>query len=160
MIVIIIGFIITICSIYLVGYLNKEKPNYSFSFEDTLDVHKVPIVSFEHNGKTVNFIIDSGASQSLINTKSIKQFDYKLIENASSSVYGVDGNRVKAALAHVELTKEKHKFKEVFQIMSIPGLDNMNQKSDIEIHGILGSSFLKRYQFLINYKHLRATTNG
>ena len=154
------GFIVTILSIFLAGYLNREKPDYVFSFEDTMGVHKIPIVSFEHEGKVVNFVIDSGASHSIINTSSLQIFDYKPIENASAKVYGIDGNRIQTTMARVELTKNSHTFMDVFQIMPVPALDRMNEKEGLEVHGILGSKFLKKYQFLINYKHLEATTNG
>lgn len=142
------------------GYLNREKPNYVFSFEDTMDIHKIPIVSFEHKGNIVNFVIDSGASHSIINTNSLQTFDYKPIENASAKVYGIDGNRIQTTMAHVELIKNNYKFIDVFQIMPVPALDIMKTKKGLEVHGILGSRFLKKYQFLINYKHLKATTNG
>lgn len=160
MLITIIGFIVTILSIYLVGYLNREKPDYVFSFEDTMGIHKIPIVSFEHKGNIVNFVIDSGASHSIINTNSLQIFDYKPIENASAKVYGIDGNRIQTSMAHVELTKKDHKFTDVFQIMPVPALDRIKVKEGLEVHGILGSKFLKKYQFLINYKHLKATTNG
>ena len=160
MVITLIGFAITIFSIYLVGYLNREKPDYVFSFEDTMGAHKVPIVSFEHKGKVVNFVIDSGASHSIINTSSIDKFEYTLLENAGGKVYGIDGNAVQTRLANIEITKNGHVFRDIFQVLSVPGLDKINKKNGVEVHGILGSEFLKRYQFLINYKHLRAYTNG
>ena len=159
MVVTLIGFAITIFSIYLVGWLNRAKPDYVFSFEDTMGVHKIPIVSFEHNGKIVNFVIDSGASHSVINVSSIDEFQYKLLESAGG-VYGIDGKMVQTRLASIELTKNGHVFQDIFQVLPVPGLDKIKEKENLEVHGILGSQFLKKYQFLINYKHLRAYTNG
>lgn len=160
MVITLVGFAITIFSIYLVGHLNRVKPDYVFSFKDTMDTHKIPIVSFEHDGKIVNFVIDSGASHSIINTSSIGEFRYKLLENAGGKVYGIDGNTVKTRLASVELTKNGHVFQDIFQVMPVPGLDSIKEKENLEVYGILGSQFLKKYQFLINYKHLKAYTNG
>jgi hypothetical protein len=155
-----VGFAVTIFSIYLVGYLNRPKPDYVFSFEDTMGIHKVPVVSFEHDGQIVNFIIDSGASHSILNISSIDTFDGELLENAGGKVYGIDGNSVNTRLAKVEITKNGHAFQDVFQILAVPGIDKMNAQNGVEVHGILGSTFLKRYQFVINYKYLKAYTNG
>lgn len=155
-----VGFAVTIFSIYLVGYLSRQKPDYVFSFEDTMGTHRVPVVSFEHNGQTVNFIIDSGATHSVINISSVDKFEGELLENAEGTMYGIDGNIVNTRLANVEITKNGHAFQDVFQILPIPGIDMMSAQNGIEVHGILGSSFLKKYQFIINYKHLKAFTNG
>jgi hypothetical protein len=155
-----VGFAVTILSIYLVGYLNRPKPDYVFSFEDTMGIHKVPVVSFEHNGQTVNFIIDSGAAHSVLNISSIDSFKGELLENTGGAVYGIDGNLVNTRLARIEIMKNGHTFQDIFQILAIPGIDKMNAQNGIEVHGILGSTFLKKYQFIINYKHLRAYTNG
>lgn len=155
-----VGFAVTIFSIYLVGYLNRQKPDYVFSFEDTMGIHKVPVVSFEHNGQIVNFIIDSGASHSVINISSVDKFEGELLKDAEGSVYGIDGNMINTRLAKVEITKNGHAFQDVFQILAIPGIDKMSAQNGIEVHGILGSAFLKKYQFVINYKLLRAYTNG
>lgn len=154
-----IGFVITIISIYLAGYIYKDKPAYTFSFEDSITLCKLPIVSFEHNGKTVNFLIDSGASHCIINSNSISIFNHKLVKT-DSHVYGLDGNRFKTNLAFIELTKNGRTFQDTFQVLPVPGLENIKKSFNVEVHGILGNTFLKKYQFLINYKHLIATTNG
>lgn len=160
MIVITIGFIITIFSIWLAWYLSKDKPDYVFSFEDTMGIHKVPVISFEHKGKIVNFIIDSGASHSVINKSSLNEFDFRLIENVEGKVYGVEGNAIETNLAYITLEKNGHKFQDIFQVMEVPGLSKIKKDHNVEIHGFLGSQFLKKYQFLINYRHLNAYTNG
>src|SRR5574344_233030 len=139
-----VGFAVTIFSIYLVGYLNKPKPDYVFSFEDTMGIHKVPVVSFEHDGQIVNFIIDSGASHSILNISSIDKFDGELLENAGGKVYGIDGNSVNTRLAKVEITKNGHAFQDVFQILAVPGIDKMNAQNRVPVQGILGSTSLKR----------------
>lgn len=159
--IILIGFLVTIICIFVAGYIYKEKYGYMFSFEDTIGIVKVPVVSFEHNGKTVNFIIDSGASHSIIDSACIDEFEYKPIESANStSVRGINGDKVKTALAYVELTSEGHTFSDVFQVCPVPTLKWQEEKYGIHISGLLGSQFLKKYRFLINYKHLNAYTNG
>lgn len=160
MVIIILGFAITIFSIYYVRYIEWKKPDYVFSFEDTMGTRKVPVVSFRHNNETVNFIIDSGASHSIINYSSIDKFNYTLIEDTNGTVYGLDGNKIQTKIVSVEITKNGHVFNDLFQVLPVPGIDKVNSTEGIEIHGLLGSEFLKKYQFLINFKSLKAYTNG
>jgi hypothetical protein len=158
-VVVIVGFILTISCIFLTAYL-INKANYTFPFEESMDTVKLPIISFEHKGKIVNFIIDSGATHSIIEKDYIEDFDYLTATNAKGYVRGINGERVETALARVELVKDGHTFSDVFQVLPVPTLKMQEQKHGIKIHGLLGSQFLRKYRFLINYKHLNAYTNG
>lgn len=154
--IMIIGFVITIISIYITHPRNK-KPIYSFSFEGTIGATKVPVVSFMHKGKIVNFVVDSGASNSLIYSEYIELFDYKTIENVSSNVCGIDGNRIKAAIARIELTRNNIVFSDDFQVVNIPGLDKLKSMGVV---GILGTSFFRKYNFVIDFVDLKLYSNG
>ena len=155
-IIIIIGFLITIFSIYYARYIEIGKPDYVFTFENTMGTYKVPIVSFNHNGKTVNFIIDSGSTHSIINSSSLDVFDYAQLENTQGSVFGIDGNKISTDLVTVIINKNNKDFSDVFQVLPIPGIDKLNKTEGIEVHGLLGSTFLKKYKFHIDYKRLEA----
>ena len=157
-IVITIMVALTIIS-YTVVYLYYKRCRFKFPFKDTMGEVGLPIVSFEHNGKSFNFLIDSGADASVINTSSLVEFDYIKLEG-NRDVYGIDGNPVQVSYVGIKLYSQNHKFVEAFQVLNVPGLDNIEQAHNIRVVGILGSAFLKRYGFLIDYKQLKAYTNG
>ena len=156
MLIIILGFIITILCIFYSRYIDIEKPDYVFTFENTMGSYKVPIVSFNHNGKTVNFIIDSGSTHSIINASSLDEFNCYKIDDKQGSVFGIDGNKITTNLVGVTISKDNHDFHEVFQVLPVPGIDKLNNTENIKVHGLLGSTFLKRYRFHIDYKRLEA----
>jgi hypothetical protein len=158
-VVVIIGFILTISCILITTCL-VNKANYTFPFEESMDTVKLPIISFEHKGKIVNFIIDSGSTHSIIEKNYIEEFEYMTATNAKGYVRGINGEKVETTLARVELVKNGHIFSDVFQVLPVPTLKIQEQKHGIKIHGLLGSQFLKKYRFLINYKYLNACTNG
>ena len=56
---------------FTVVYLYYKRYRFKFPFKDTMGEVGLPIVSFEQNGKSFNFIIDSGADASVINTTSL-----------------------------------------------------------------------------------------
>lgn len=144
---------------FTVVYLYYKRCRFKFPFKDTMGEVGLPIVSFEQNGKSFNFIIDSGADASVINTTSLAKLDYTKLEG-NRCVYGIDGNPVQTSFVGVKLFSQNHKFIEAFQVFDVPGLDNIEKAHNIEVVGILGSAFLKRYGFLIDYKQLKAYTNG
>lgn len=150
--------VLTIIS-FTVVCLYYYKYRFKFPFKDTMGEVGLPIVSFEQNGKSFNFIIDSGADASLINTSSLTNLEYTKLEG-NRYVYGIDGTPVQISYVGIKLFSQNHKFVEAFQVFDAPGLHNIEQAHNIEIAGILGSAFLRRYEFLIDYKQLKAYTNG
>lgn len=146
-----------ISSIIILLYYKRYR--FKFPFKDTIGKVGLPVVSFEQNGNSFNFVIDSGADSSVLNTSYLTKLDYVDLKG-NRFIYGIDGNQVQVSFIGVKLSSQNHEFVEAFQVLDVPGLKNIEQAHNIEIAGILGSTFLKRYGFLIDYKKLKAYTNG
>ena len=123
------------------------------SFTDNMGRLNLPVVSLTNNGQSFNFLIDTGATLSVIDSNALDKLAYTKVETTGSA-YGVDGNIIPVEYARIELNHENTKFVDEFQIMRVNGFDNIKESDKIEIVGILGSTFLKRYNFTINYKDL------
>jgi predicted aspartyl protease len=123
------------------------------SFTDNMGRLNLPVVSLTNNGQSFNFLIDTGATLSVIDSNALDKLAYTKVETIGSA-YGVDGNIIPVEYARIELNHENTKFVDEFQIMRVNGFDNIKESDKIEIVGILGSTFLKRYDFTINYKDL------
>ena len=65
---------IILCSVHFHLYLKRRK--FKFSFEDTMGKADLPIVSFTQNNKCFKFLIDSGASISLLNSTSLSNIEF------------------------------------------------------------------------------------
>lgn len=148
---------IILCSVHFHLYCKRRK--FIFSFEDTMGKADLPIVSFTQNDKCFKFLIDSGASISVLNSSSLANIE--CIElGEKQKIYGIDGNNVDVSLVGVKLYSQNHKFVEVFQVCEVPGLDNIRRDDGVEVAGILGNSFLKRYSFILDFEKLTAYSNG
>lgn len=132
---------------------HKENSLIRLSFADKLGKLKLPIVSLVNNGRVFNFLIDSGATYSIIDTPFLEQMSHKKLE-AEGSAYGVDGNKVPVSYARIELTHDDYKFVDEFQIIRVNAFDNIKETDGITIAGILGTEFLQRYNFIVNFKDL------
>lgn len=148
---------VILCSVHFHLYCKRRK--FIFSFEDTIDKADLPIVSFTQNGKHFKFLIDSGASISVLNSTSLSELE--CIElGEQQKIYGIDGNNVDVSLVGIKLYSQNHKFVEIFQVCDVPGLDNIKRDDGIEVAGILGNSFLKRYRFILDFGKLKAYSDG
>lgn len=123
------------------------------SFTDNMGRLNLPVVSLTNNGQSFNFLIDTGATLSVIDSNALGKLAYTKVETTGNA-YGVDGNIIPVEYARIELNHENTKFVDEFQIMRVDAFDNIKESDKIEIVGILGSTFLKRYDFTINYKDL------
>jgi len=109
---------------------------------------RVPIVQVLLNGKVANFLIDTGASTSLLDITVAKKygFAYNVIED--EHVYGIGGQ---SHLYHVEGV---HIFccgnnVEVY----FKGSDLSAIRKQLNVVGIIGADHLNRRDLIIDFKH-------
>ena len=130
-----------------------EERQLKISIEDTIGKTGLPIVSFHQNDKHFDFIIDTGAEYSVINSTSLNELIYVELDSGGV-IYGIEGNKKDTSSVGVVLFIDDYEFTEVFQITDIPGIEVINNLYNIKVVGILGSRFLARYKFIIDYKKL------
>jgi predicted aspartyl protease len=123
------------------------------SFGETLGKLKLPIVTLMNNGTPFKFLIDTGATLSVIDSNVIDKLDcVKLVTQGTA--YGIDGNTIDVSYIRMNLMHNNISLSEEFQVMRVPAFDSIKATDNIDISGILGSTFLKRYNSVINFKDL------
>lgn len=113
----------------------------------------LPIVSLYNNNKQFNFIIDSGAFNSMLDKRVLDEFEYEKIDY-SEQVYGLDGNTVDTEGVFIKLASPEFLLKDRFLVTDIPALDNILETDGIKVVGVLGSTFLKKNYLVIDYDAL------
>ena len=155
--IVFIILLVSICAILAHFVCDKRKPNLSkMSFRETMDLCDLPIVTFINNGNKFNFLLDTGASKSVINTEVLQSMSYKEA-NISGNVYGMDGKRYETSYVSVLLNYRGREYEEEFQVldMSAP-FGNLKNDFGINVHGILASSFFEKYRYILDYNELVA----
>ena len=75
--------IIILVTIIFIAYIvnkietTKKEINSRISFKEALDLTSLPIVTFENNGRKINFLLDTGASKSIINVRELSTCKYE-----------------------------------------------------------------------------------
>ena len=128
-----------------------EKYVNRISFKETLDLVGVPIVTFKNNNKKFNFILDTGASKSVIDSNALSKLEYSEL-NAHSTVFGMEGNAVKCSFVDVPLYYHGYEFNEEFQSVDMKQtFDQVKAEFGVQVVGILGSSFLSKYDYILDF---------
>lgn len=153
--IILVLAVVCVVAITINGIEDYHKTNslVKLSFADTMGDLSLPIVKLTNNGQTFNFLIDTGASLSIIDSEVLSKLKYASL-STQGNAYGIDGNIIEVNYVRMNLAHEKAGFIEDFQVMRLNAFDNLKKTNNIDLAGILGSSFLKRYNFIINFGEL------
>lgn len=122
-------------------------------FRESMEKLNLPVVTFTNNKKSFNFLVDTGASYSVIDSRVLKKVKHTETKNIGSA-YGVEGNIVPVKYAAIKLNYKQKEFTDEFQVMKVEAFDNIKKSDKIEIVGILGSSFLEKYGFVVDFNSL------
>lgn len=121
-------------------------------FKSTTGNFDLPVVHLYSKGKKLNFIVDTGASNSLLDINSLDRLeDVEKIETDNCALYGIDGKPVNVEYVSATLHVGKTTFREEFQVTEIPAIQAIKTLEDMDISGFLGSSFLRKHKANIDF---------
>jgi len=155
---IIISLLATILLAVLVNTYEdiKKRNKLKMSFKEALDLVELPIVTFVNKGTKLNFLLDTGSSQSLINESMLFSLETKRIED-TMFIVGTDGNKISSNLCTMKVGYKDQEFEHNFAIKDLDeAFGVVKQESGVQIHGILGSDFLQKYKYVLDFKELIA----
>ena len=163
------GFIDIISSLLMLGLVAfiafivnlimraRSSPEHDkMSFREAMDLVSLPIVTFKQGDIKLNFLLDTGASFSVINEGSLEGIVYSKT-NMEGYLYGIEGNKTKCSYVDLNLSyKDKH-YRESFQVADLSvSFGNIKESSGVVLHGILGSSFFEKYKYILDFQELVA----
>jgi hypothetical protein len=129
------------------------------SFEDDnkinfVTVNKVPVVKGTLNGKEAFFIVDSGASVSVLDDSQSEYFDFSIFPSDSEAA-GYGGIAQFGEASEIDLFIGGKKFNTDFKTQDLSAIVELIRENDnIDISGIIGSDIMKTYHFIIDYSNL------
>lgn len=133
---------------YLTGYKKV------MSFKESLDLTELIIITAYQNNKKLNFLLDSGATDSAINIRELKHLKYEEMKEVNV-FFGIDGEQSYSKMVNLQFTINDKSYDTIFQVVDMSqALDLIKQESGVTIHGILGNKFFKKYKYILDYNKL------
>lgn len=137
------------------GYCKRNK-RVNMSFKEAMDLVELPVVTFYNNGNKFNFLLDTGASLSVIDSNAISKMNYKS-SDIKGKIYGMEGNPKEVTYITAPLEYKGTNYSEEFQVLDMSSAFNrIKAESGVTLSGILGSHFFKKYQYVLDFKSLIA----
>ena len=125
------------------------------SIRESLDLVGLPIVTFTIDSVRYNFILDTGANISTIDSSIIPSIKHEKT-GEKDVLYGIDGRPTESEYLNIDLEYNNNKYTELFQAADIAAsLDRVKQESGISVAGLIGNSFFQKYKYLIDFNSLK-----
>lgn len=136
---------------------NKRKKN--ISFREAMDLVDLPVVTFYNHGKKLNFMLDTGSTNSFMDRQAMSELqEYVRIKKSRVGIMSKTGVEERNILRiRVPMMYKNYGFEEEFTVddFSEP-FDIIKKESGIRLHGILGNTFFVKYKYIIDFGELIA----
>lgn len=144
--------IVLIIAVIINGVEDSNK--HKISFKESMDLADLPIVTFRIGDKKINFLLDSGASLSVINSTILDDYMH-VMTNKSGTVFGMEGNKQENKITSMDICLDNKVYSEEFQVVDMSNaFDSVKKENGVTIHGILGNSFLSKYNYVLDFSKL------
>lgn len=137
--------------------LVRSKNSYDrMSFRETMDLTGLPIVTFRQGENKFNFVLDTGAYSSIIDSRVLDKLQYTELE-CKSIGYGIDGKEHHMDIVGIVFTYKDKDYSDAFRVLDMTAsFDALKRDYGVTVHGLLSSSFFERYKYVLNYNELVA----
>ena len=134
----------------------KQKNRINMSFKEAMDLVELPVVTFYNGDKKFNFLLDTGATISVINSNILDNFTHEKVEY-TGILWGMEGNKINVSYIKASLIYKDKTYEENFQVVDMTASFNaVKAESGVTLSGILGNSFFKKYQYVLDFNSLIA----
>ena len=153
---IVLGTIVLI-AIIVRSFFRRREDRVQFSFKESLDLTDLPIITFIHENKKLNFLLDTGASLSVINEDVLDKLTYDCTKE-TSTIMAMDGIKgTSYPIIEITLGYSNVTYREKFQVVNLSEVvDQLKQTYGVNLHGILGNRFFQRYKYVLDFDKLIA----
>lgn len=156
-IIVILVVVIIAGIVNLVG-VGDRKPKFdTISIRESMDLCNLPIVTFMNNGNKFNFVLDTGANQNHVSRSAVSD----MVGEASDKqiqVQGFTGSAESNQGKFVDLIYKDRVF--TTEVFVSPALDQsfaeIKKNLGVQLHGIIGSAFLKEHGYVLDFYDLIA----
>lgn len=137
----------------------QNKPKAVIPFKESVDLVGLPIVTFTNNGQKLHFLLDTGSDDSYIVPSILDKLVIISKQDLSDHIITAGGNMQSDGNVTLSISYKNHTFINTFKINHMEAVfEKAFSTSGIVVHGILGSIFFNKYNYILDFKELQATS--
>lgn len=127
------------------------------SFREAMDLTNLPIITLVVGGNKLNFVLDTGSTSSVIDKTVVENNKIKYEKIDTTSLYGIEGlpSQVHTGNFKAFYKNKEYDFKATIKDMSKP-FSVLKKSTGVNLSGLLGADFFKKYQYVLDFDSLIA----
>lgn len=134
----------------------KKDGDAIMSFREALDLTDLPVVTFYHHRKKLNFLLDTGSSLSHINKAIASDLEYELTGD-STYIIGIEAAKNTVEFCKMTLSYKGKKFDGTFGLSDLEeSFKIVKKETGVQIHGVLGNDFMSKYSYILDFDSMIA----
>lgn len=137
-------------------YQREELAERNMSFIESINLTGLPIITFSNNGQLINMILDTGSNVCIINEKILNSINHEIGEK-HLGVLGLESSSGEVDIVYVPLKYKDMTFDlECLAVDMEETVKNFKQEYGVNIHGLLGTGFFKKYKYILDFNEMVA----
>lgn len=145
-----------VCAVALIiNYFEKKNAQF-ISFRESLALADLPVVTFYQGSVKLNFLLDTGANLGAIDKGVSKSL---IVENTNriSKMSGIGGSISDVPIVNLTFTYKDRVFEDGFQVVDLSNtFSAIKSATGVTIHGIIGTAFMQKYKYILDFKEMIA----
>lgn len=126
------------------------------SFKESLDLAELPVVTFYQGDQKLNFLLDTGSNNCIIDSSILNKIEHKKL-NLTSNLIGLDNISRTVDLCTIKMSYKNNTFEYQYLIQDMKGpFDAIKKDTGVTINGILGSRFFNDFRYVLDFAELIA----
>lgn len=129
---------------------------HAMSFQNSMDLAELPVVTFRQGDKKINFLLDTGSNNCIIDSNILKNIDHKMLD-VETNILGLEGNAQKTGVCTIKTTYKDKEYEYPYVIQDMSAVFNsIKKETGVTVNGILGSKFFNEFKYVLDFDELIA----
>lgn len=114
----------------------------------------LPIIFANAQAKNLCFLLDTGSNINVLDKRVAEFFQLPISVNKQQQ-FGIDGTLQISDIVELAFSLEEREYKADFSVMDLSSaFGKVEEESGIQIHGLLGCSFMEQQKWILDFEKL------
>ena len=114
----------------------------------------LPLILIKAQAKNLCFLLDTGSNINVLDRR-VAEFFQLSSGTAQQQQFGIDGTLRTTNVVEMTFSLEEREYKADFSVMDLSSaFGKVEEESGIQIHGLLGCSFMERQKWVLDFEKL------
>lgn len=128
----------------------------AMSFQNSMDLAELPVVTFRQGDKKINFLLDTGSNNCVIDSNILKSIDHKMLD-VETNILGLEGNAQKTGVCTIKMSYKDREYEYPYVIQDMSAaFDSIKKETGVTVNGMLGSKFFNEFKYVLDFDELIA----